>query len=237
MPTLEERVTKIEKFLSSWSSGVEEPAASPLDRYLAGKKLTLPTNKLGQYSGAAAEVFLPELLTYNSKHFLASNEKIIFNCPSSGAVTDTAKYPRIEFRYLKNWKPGENSSDTITYSVDKLPDGGKIVTHQFHRLNGRPLFKEVFGGGKLRVLVKPSEVSADVEIILLEAVKIGDKIESRYDINNGVLSAIINGKAVAAIPVELRHEGYYKSGLYVAHSKTLGDSVVTHYIPQQVSGR
>lgn len=232
MPTLEERVDKIEKFLASWGSvDVPPVVSSPLDKYLSGKKLTLPTDKNGKYSGAAFEILPPELFKYKSRHFQPSNEKIVFSCPSVGAVTDTAKYPRTEFRYLKNWKPGEKSSDTITYSVDQLPDGGKIVTHQFHRLNGRPLFKEVFGGGKLRVLVKESDISEDKELVLIPAVKLGEKIESRYDIDGNNLSVFINGKKVGEFTVELRHEGYYKSGVYVAHGKTLDESVVTHYIP------
>jgi hypothetical protein len=223
--TIEDRVAALE----NWASGFKPPV-DIYTQYLTGKKLTLPVNKDGQPTGNAHEIFTPELFSYSSQFMTKGDNKIVLTCPSEGAHTDSAKFPRTEFRYLKNWKPGEDSFDEITYSVDKLHASGKVATHQWHRVEADPLFKEVFGGGKLRCLIKKSDGAEDTPIVLLPKVELGQKITSRYEIKGNLLIPIINGKKITEVPVEIEHDGFYKAGVYIGHGPGLGDTVVTHYL-------
>lgn len=192
-------------------------------RYLADKKLTLPINAQGQPYGNAAEIDPKDLLTLSSPFFKIVGREINIICPPKGATTKTAKYPRTELRYLKEFSIDEPFEDTIRLSVDILAEGQKVVIHQIHD-EEEPWVKVVAdlkeGFIRVRALIKVKDgASSDTTKIM----KVGHALRTPFDSTlmwkpkTKELVCVLDG---AKVETKMNRTGaggkaYGKSGAYV----------------------
>lgn len=178
---------------------------------LAPFKLTLPVNAAGEFTGAAKEIYQPELLTYSGPFFLRNDNDNTFSflCPDGGAVTSSAKYPRSELRHLTNYLPTQEAEDSVDFAVETIPDGYKTVVHQIHGFGNDddPWVKVVYTGkdngtGILRAIIQPRKdpnhpENPVITVTLKQNIKNGDRTKSKIKVTQegGVtfLSLFIDG--------------------------------------------
>lgn len=234
MPTLADLVKDADTLATNLRALLDRPSSPPppgpvdgdalaVARYLADKKLTEPVNDKGLLSGRAREILPPNLVGYSSPYFSVKGRVITFNCPPKGATTATAKYPRVELKYLKEFSVGEPWNDTITLAVDTLAEGQKVVIHQIHDKD-EPWVKIVAdargGSIRIRALAKQTDGAADTELLLSAGVhKLGAPFASTldWDPKKKLLTCGIDGQT-RSTPLSRKGKGgkaYGKAGDYV----------------------
>lgn len=192
-------------------------------RYLEGKKLTLPVNEAGELKGRAREIMPDALMSFSGPYFSIDGQVITFACPPKGATTATAKYPRTELKYLKEFSVKEPWSDTIYLSIDQLAEGQKVVIHQIHDAN-EPWVKIVADAKgafiRLRALIKQTDGAPDTEQLLSAGqIRLGEILGSNLDWNPAKkqLTCAITGvgKSVTMNRLGKGGKAYGKAGAYV----------------------
>ena len=143
-------------------------------------KVTFAYNENYEYFGNAKERSYNEMKSgFTDQHFqVLANGDIAYNVPAIGAVTDNAKYPRIEKRFylvdpnnvtlnddgfdiMENFTRGVDIWEhTQEFTLMSLHAKGKLVINQSHALEAPPDFKVVLSGdGQLRGLLKLTDAS------------------------------------------------------------------------------
>lgn len=200
-------------------------AAEPYS--LAGYHLTEPVNKAGELSGKARQIEPAELTRgYTSEWFLRGDDTFTFVTPDGGAVTDTAKYARTELRAKKEWKYTQRMTHKVRLRVLVLPEGEKVIVHQFHdkKIPWVKTTAEIKGGTlRVRNLVKTDDAGKkEVSLEMVSGLKLGDTIVSQIDWfppkdgKAGYIRVNVNGveKRQAAVHTGAGGGVYAKAGSY-----------------------
>lgn len=164
-----EEIVSLRKRISDLEKGASIPP-----KLLLRRKLTLPVNKYGEFSGEAMEIPYSMLMDGYKDQFYnpLKNGDLELFVPAKGATTDNAKYPRTEERWylcdpaapvradgfdeMINMKRGEftwKKRRTITFT--DLPEKGKVVIRQSHAVEAPPDWKVMCTGkGQMYILCK-----------------------------------------------------------------------------------
>lgn len=155
---------------------LEKPAPKPLE---LRRKLTLPINKDGGFTGKALEIPHSKLIAGYSDQFyhpLPNGDLELF-VPAQGATTDNAKYPRTEERWyladpnapvdengfdqMINMERGEYTwEEDVRISFIDFPLTGKVVALQSHAVEAPPDWKVIVtASGQIYILCKLTDAS------------------------------------------------------------------------------
>lgn len=227
---------------STTASCVPTTAGNVSAPYAIGNyKLTLPVTSVGwTFTNNAHEILQPELATYESQYFVRGDGTFKFVCPPYGATTDTATYPRVEFRELDDIAYTVCTQDELIFAVSAITDGKKTVVHQIHGTGSPPYFKTVYTGkddgtGVLRALCKVSANSSvdDYTIFLKTGISNGDKIKLKTIYTGTALLFYVDDVLVSTQPMQMTGGTYYwKRGNYYQVQTVSADvshCAVVHY--------
>lgn len=207
------------------------------------RKLTLPVNSKGEFSGEALEIPDAKLRAGYKSEFYSENKGLYtLFCPAKGAVTDNAKYPRTELRYylvnpltvsqdeagfdeMTNFERGLDKWSSITeYNLLEMHPKGKIVISQSHAVEAPPDYKVVVtGSGEVYVLCKLKDTSTTDDLVLdltqakTKLIKIGEPFKLEVKFDGYTLEIALNEGPVFTASFATKKTNYYpKQGLYNA---------------------
>lgn len=222
---------------------LEKPVPKPLE---LRRKLTLPINKDGGFTGAALEIPHSQLIKGFSNDFykpLPNGDLELF-VPAQGATTDNAKYPRTEERWyladpdapvdengfdkMINMERGEYTwEEDVRISLIDFPLTGKVVTLQSHAVEAPPDWKVIVtASGQAYILYKLTDTSiiddGRIDLTTKDTLikRTGPGLETfrlTTWFDGNVLKASLNGGAIQQIAFDKTSLWYPKGpGLYNA---------------------
>ncbi len=202
-----------------------DPALPPSGNFdLTHWKLTLPDAK-------ATEVFPPEIIqgyTDTNYFYSGSDGAMVFWCPVTGGVTDSAKYPRSELREMfdplsdnNNWTGYGTNLLKAQCKVSQIPSSKKVIIGQIHSFTGKalPLVKLQYNGGKVEALVKPSPNQSDDTRLSFGTAELDSLIAYRIQLADGLLTLVVNNvtqtfNIFESDPDWTNQTFYFKAGSY-----------------------
>lgn len=187
-------------------------------------KLTLPDAK-------ASEVFpsqLTEGFTETNYFFSGTDGAMVFWCPVTGGITDSAKYPRSELREMfdpqsdnNNWTGYGTNLLQAQCKVSQIPSSKKVIIGQIHSFTGKalPLVKLQYNGGKVEALVKPSPNQSDDTKLSFGTADLDSLIAYRIQLAEGLLTLTVNDVSQSINVFETDPDWtnqtfYFKAGSY-----------------------
>jgi hypothetical protein len=130
--------------LSAWALDPAKPPGAQFD--LTRWKLTLPTDRAGNFSGPPEEIGVAALSAgYRGPYFFTDPQdgSMVFKTPSNGATGGTSSHPRCELREIlpsgeqHNWTTGSEGglhrlSAVCAVDSDSVGNGGQVSIGQIH---------------------------------------------------------------------------------------------------------
>lgn len=219
------------------------------------RKLTLPVNKDGGFTGEAMEIPYAALKAgYSSEFYKPSPDGFLdLYVPAKGATTDNAKYPRTEER----WYLADPSAPVRPDGFDTMINmerggyvwnrlamihlyafqtGGKVVVRQSHAVEAPPDWKVIVtAAGQIYILCKLTDASTedDGRIDLATGGNVvrrtGGGLEPFKlftEFDGNTLKASLNGGSVQSIKFNKKSMWYPKGdGLYNAAATSIRATV------------
>ncbi|MET1077737.1 MAG: polysaccharide lyase family 7 protein [Pseudomonas sp.] len=177
---------------------------------------------------------------YESQYFRPQPDgSIVFWVPVTGALSDSARYPRTELREtqadgtLSYWKlQSSDSYLNAVMAVNQVPSKGKIIIGQIHSKDevgseNDPLLKLQYhylrGVGRLEALLRKRPGDAEVQNILLaENVQLGQRFSYELRVTpSGKLGIQVSSKGKESSHYQVlsgywgKQHLYFKAGAYI----------------------